>query len=232
MGVISKFKAIKIAHEVRREGRLVQAKSLALIAGFVLLGVSPGAADAIYTYTGNVFINYYPSSSNPFAGDSITGSFTVTEPLADNLALSTITPESFSFSAGPVTITNSTAISGGIVFEVATNAAGVPDEWEIDLSSTNGFEGESLETINCCAGKEDQAATAELGTTAYQADGDPGTWSLESNLSATPLPATLPLLVTGLGAFGLLGRRRKRKAHCPSLPRRQVSRRSLRGSAD
>ena len=27
----------------------------------------------------------------------------------------------------------------------------------------------------------------------------------------TPLPATLPLLVTGLGALGLLGWRRKRK---------------------
>jgi hypothetical protein len=30
--------------------------------------------------------------------------------------------------------------------------------------------------------------------------------------SATPLPATLPLFATGLGAFGLLGWRRKRKA--------------------
>jgi hypothetical protein len=31
-------------------------------------------------------------------------------------------------------------------------------------------------------------------------------------LTATPLPAALPLLATGLGAFGLLGWRRKRKA--------------------
>jgi hypothetical protein len=29
--------------------------------------------------------------------------------------------------------------------------------------------------------------------------------------SATPLPAALPLFATGLGAFGLLGWRRKRK---------------------
>jgi hypothetical protein len=29
---------------------------------------------------------------------------------------------------------------------------------------------------------------------------------------ATPLPATLPLFATGLGALGLLGWRRKRKA--------------------
>ena len=30
--------------------------------------------------------------------------------------------------------------------------------------------------------------------------------------TATPLPATLPLFASGLGAFGLLGWRRKRKA--------------------
>ena len=31
--------------------------------------------------------------------------------------------------------------------------------------------------------------------------------------TATPLPAALPLFATGLGALGLLGWRRKRKAH-------------------
>ena len=34
----------------------------------------------------------------------------------------------------------------------------------------------------------------------------------DASLSATPLPTSLPLLATGLGAFGLLGWRRKRKA--------------------
>ena len=33
-----------------------------------------------------------------------------------------------------------------------------------------------------------------------------------SAVSATPLPAALPLFATGLGALGLLGWRRKRKA--------------------
>lgn len=32
-------------------------------------------------------------------------------------------------------------------------------------------------------------------------------------VSTTPLPGTLPLLATGVGALGLIGRRRKRKAH-------------------
>jgi hypothetical protein len=33
-----------------------------------------------------------------------------------------------------------------------------------------------------------------------------------SDLVVTPLPAAFPLFATGLGAFGLLGWRRKRKA--------------------
>ncbi len=37
-----------------------------------------------------------------------------------------------------------------------------------------------------------------------------GVWSI-STVSSVPLPATLPLFATGLGALGLLGWRRKRK---------------------
>ena len=38
-----------------------------------------------------------------------------------------------------------------------------------------------------------------------------GTWTTVVSPSATPLPAALPLFATGLGALGLLARRRKRK---------------------
>jgi hypothetical protein len=39
-----------------------------------------------------------------------------------------------------------------------------------------------------------------------------GTWTTIVSPSTTPLPAALPLFATGLGALGLLGWRRKRKA--------------------
>lgn len=44
--------------------------------------------------------------------------------------------------------------------------------------------------------------------TSVSSSGDYSTWSN----AATPLPAALPLFATGLGALGLLGWRRKRKA--------------------
>jgi hypothetical protein len=47
-----------------------------------------------------------------------------------------------------------------------------------------------------------------LVTDSVTASGGPGRWTP----SITPLPATLPLFASGLGALGLLGWRRKRKA--------------------
>ena len=38
----------------------------------------------------------------------------------------------------------------------------------------------------------------------------------DTTVTATPLPATLPLFATGLGALGLLGWRRKKKAAAPA----------------
>jgi PEP-CTERM motif len=49
----------------------------------------------------------------------------------------------------------------------------------------------------------------------FDSSGDIGVVDIASNngpLLGTPVPATLPLFATGLGAMGLLGWRRKRKA--------------------
>jgi hypothetical protein len=47
--------------------------------------------------------------------------------------------------------------------------------------------------------------------TTHSADNLTGNFGLVPQVSETPLPAALPLFATGLGAFGLLGWRRKRK---------------------
>lgn len=49
---------------------------------------------------------------------------------------------------------------------------------------------------------------APVGTTGILANGQ-GTWSMIApSISAVPLPAGLPLLLAGLGAFGLVRKRR------------------------
>ena len=55
---------------------------------------------------------------------------------------------------------------------------------------------------------------APVGDTVYQTWGahEPTLPPPGNNLPSTPLPGTLPLIGAGLGALGLLGWRRKRKA--------------------
>ena len=54
------------------------------------------------------------------------------------------------------------------------------------------------------------------GTVVFNSPGPPanfdGTFDVTVNATLTPLPAALPLFASGLGALGLLGWRRKRKA--------------------
>ncbi len=77
-----------------------------------------------------------------------------------------------------------------------------------------------LGDLNALLGGHSSVITiADLGSTvgdlnASFSDGQVSTFAqnhLIAPVSATPLPATLPLFATGLGGLGLLGRRRRRK---------------------
>jgi hypothetical protein len=50
-----------------------------------------------------------------------------------------------------------------------------------------------------------------LGTYTWTWDGGANSFTIEAGIAPTPLPAALPLFVTGLGAMGLFGWHRKRK---------------------
>lgn len=65
----------------------------------------PARADTIYSYTGNALTDLTPHFSCPL-GCPITGSFTVTHPLAANLHLVPLNPVAFSFTSGALTISN------------------------------------------------------------------------------------------------------------------------------
>jgi hypothetical protein len=75
-----------------------------------------------------------------------------------------------------------------------------------DLSFFSSYRSESISFIG-----------SDFDELTIQAASDPGFWyiddvSVVQEITAVPLPAALPLFATGIGGFGLLGWRRKRKA--------------------
>jgi hypothetical protein len=124
--------------------RIVAALALAVLA------VSPAAllADTyVYTYTGLDFTD----ASGPYTtSDSVTGSFTLSSALPDDLtSFTTIAPVSFSFSDGVDTISNTSFDLDGDSFAVETDGSGNITAWSIYLvAGPGGFSGENQINIS------------------------------------------------------------------------------------
>jgi len=97
---------------------------------------------------------------------------------------------------------------------IATNFA------RLVLPATDNGVGEALLDLSQNPDFSSSGTLIEFGFgTTFNTKGDPfsggwgvDNWNVTINPSSTPLPAALPLFATGLGALGLLGWRRKKKA--------------------
>jgi hypothetical protein len=138
----------------------------------------------IFLSTGSSEVDYEPATpATPFAGPT-------------------------SFGTGPLAVFNNS--SGPVVGFFGTNPLVDPTG---DLILPSGYSNDT--PLGASVGTFDNATFASLGLT-------PGTYvwtwgtgadqSFTLEIGTTPLPAALPLFATGLGALGLLGWRRKRKA--------------------
>src|SRR6266852_9607446 len=86
-----------------------------LVIGSLALFATVSEANTVYTYTGNPFNQFFSATCPPEC--DISGSFTVSAPLAPNLtSLFIFTPNSFSFTDGIVTVTQTNATTSA--FEV------------------------------------------------------------------------------------------------------------------
>jgi hypothetical protein len=164
--------------------------------------ITTANATTTYTYTGHPFDVFFPDYT---ASDFVSGSFTLSSPLpSDQPATTLVTPISFSFTDGLQTVTQANVIASFTTFDIGTDSSGNINLWDVTVFNSNCPITSACEisTQRDMAGAEDQVnfnPGVGLGFT-------PGVWT------TTPLPAALPLFATGLGALGLLGWRRKRKA--------------------
>ena len=176
------------------------------LAGVVLASVMvsaiPANADTIYTYTGNVFT----LATGPYTtSDFVTLTFDLPSPLAAGLFDHFFTPTSYTISDGVQTYT--AANSTGSFSVTTTNLTAQILHWDMLVSNiVNGSD-----FIRTTDGGDIGTFITAGGSVVLGDNTRPGTWTQSSGV-VTPLPAALPLFAGGLGALGLLGWRRKRKA--------------------
>jgi hypothetical protein len=169
--------------------------------------VPKAMASVLYSYAGNPFTTFSSMIPGPpvdyDAGGSVSGEFTVASALGDNFS-GNVTPTQFSFSNQLFVITNNTS-QDHFSFYIQTSDNGPINQWTINLFAGDLF-GLNISTSNS------GDSTSSIGPTTFieASNNDPGSWSYKPSL--TPLPSSLSLFALGLGAIGLLGWRRRRKA--------------------
>jgi hypothetical protein len=170
------------------------------------IGLAPPAnADTVYTYTGNVFDSFKGNFECP-PECRIMGSFTLAQPLPPNLTFVTISPKSFSFTDGMVTLTpaNSFHFIHQPFGDFSTDATGAITTWAIEIDGKQPLGFPFLITRNLGLAADETGLLLKVGASNTN---NPGMWSAIT--TNTPEPSCLLLLCTGLlsivGATGLKG---------------------------
>ena len=174
-------------------------------------------ADSTYTYTGKPFgfSECFPVVPFCFGNASLDGSVTLASPLGDNLRDVIVEPESFSFGARTLIVTNLTATAPSM-FAFSTNASGQIVGWDVSITGDARFNSlPALVNINSysnTAFNTGEEAADDLSGNSPILGGagnlenlnTPGTWTVSTTGTNVPEPASQTLLLVGL-VGGLAG---------------------------
>ena len=181
-----------------------------IFSALVLVGSGPARA-----------ITYDVSGTN-FLGDTLTGTVEADASLTTITSVNLVNTDSFFggqftvfrfFDVFPGEFTVSTAgLTKSANFFFLPESAAVLQNYEAALADARAqFNVASCDSTDIvCQIVVNQELAGALSTAATQY-GDPFALTATAEVSATPLPAALPLYATGLGALALLRWRRKRK---------------------
>jgi hypothetical protein len=176
--------------------------ALVALGGCIGYGAPANALNFDFSFTGTSFPTCNGSASNCING-TVTGEIFG---LASSGISSATSVEIFSYPAALTGITTALNTPISSVENIFTVTGG--------SIATYGFESANSEfLLSLGAGNYLQDFTGGSGGLIVSG---PVTFTPVTDGTATPLPATLPLFATGLGALGLLGWRRKRK-HAASV---------------
>jgi len=166
----------------------VRTFALGILLAASWLATGATAASVIYTYTGNNFT----SVASPYTtGNSISGYFTVSAPLASSTEVDGLAVDSYWFTDGVQTLTSSDAGETAL-FDILTDASGNIKDWLVQFDRGNQ---ELITTTSTVVQPLDGGALDKTGTISYNTN-DPGTWAS----AEAPEPASWLLMIGALFA--------------------------------
>ena len=183
-----------------------------MLPAFALSCVSVANANTILTYTGNHFTDV---SGFYNTGERVTLSIVLSAPLPLNYT--GVIPNLISWTAndGVQTLANTQNLNviDPTANSITTDGTGSITKWSLEFGVLPSLGNHIFTTNNFPFPPNFQQDSGEQfpfnGTPNFgHVNNNQGIWSVTAK---TPLPATLPLFATGLGALGLLGWRRRRK---------------------